>query len=106
MSDSDLKSPGAQKLLLEYLTRAEDEITVLKHFQEKYHEADKDKGVLEEKLKISRASEAISMASLATGAAALGYAPMLTSTPSGGWFAVAFGTVLVCIGIAAKVIRK
>ena len=48
----------------------------------------------------------ISMGSLAVGAVALGYAPSLSSVPHGGQFAVAFGAVLIGVGILAKVIRR
>jgi hypothetical protein len=104
LSDDELASPGVHKLLLETLARAEDELSTLRAFRDKFHSADKGKGILEEKLKVRRASEAVSMGSLAVGSAALGYAPILTSTAYGGWVAVAFGTVLIGVGIYAKVV--
>ena len=106
LSDEDLKSPGAQKLLLDSLVRVEEESTVLRRFQEKFHDADKKTAVLEERLKTKIAFEILSTGSLTIGSAALGYARSLTSTPTGGWFALAFGTVLIIVGIAAKVIRR
>ena len=106
LSDDELGSPGVQKLLLDYLAQAEDENATLKSFRDRFHEADKRNGVLEEKLKIDTSAEVISMASLAVGAAALGYAPSLWPTPHDGPFALTFGTVLIAAGILAKVIRR
>lgn len=106
LSDGDLKSPGTQKMLLDSLVRVEEENASLRRFQERFHEADKKNAVLEERLSTKIAFEIVSSGTLTIGAAALGYARTLTSTPSGGWFALAFGTVLIGVGIAAKVIRR
>ena len=106
LSDEELASPGVQKLLLDYLAQADDENATLRSYRDRFHEADKRNGVLEEKLKINTAVEVISMGSLAVGAAALGYAPSLWFTPHGGQFVFAFGTVLIGVGILAKVIRR
>jgi hypothetical protein len=106
LSDEELSSPGVQKLLLDYLAQADDENATLKSYRDRFHDADKRNGVLEEKLKTNAATEMISVGSLAVGAAALGYAPSLWSTPHGGLFALAFGTVLIVVGILAKVIRR
>ena len=93
-------------MLLDYLAQADDENATLRSYRDRFHEADKRNGVLEEKLKINTAAEVISMGSLAVGAVALGYAPSLSSVPHGGQFAVAFGAVLIGVGILAKVIRR
>lgn len=106
LSDEDLKSPGAQKLLLDSLVRVEEENAALRRFQEKFHESDKNNAVLEERLKTRIAFEIISTGTLAIGSAALGYARSLTSTPTGGYWALGFGLFLVSIGIWAKVIRR
>lgn len=107
LSDDELSSPGVHKLLLDYLARAEDEINALKSFRDRFHEADKKNGVLEEKLKIDIAVEMISTGTIAVGAAALVYAPELWAHQPGGWIAVSFGAVLTIVGAVAKrVIRK
>jgi hypothetical protein len=106
LSDEELSSPGVQKLLLDYLAKADDEIATLKSFRDRFYESDKRHGVLEEKLKINTSAEVISLGSLAVGSAALGYAPSLWSTAHGGPIAIAFGMVLILAGIGAKVIRR
>jgi hypothetical protein len=105
LSDEELNSPGARKLLLDRLSQEEDEISSLKSFRERFHEADKRNGVLEEKLKKDTAVEVISTGTVAVGAAALVYAPELWSHQPGGWIALAFGAILTLVGIAAKVMR-
>ena len=107
LSDEELASPGVQKLLLDYLAQADDENATLRSYRDRFHEADKRNGVLEEKLKINTAAEVISMGSLAVGAAALGYAPSLwPTTPHGSYFLLASGIVLIGVGILAKVVRR
>jgi hypothetical protein len=107
LSDDELSSPGVQKLLLDYLAQAEDENATLKPFRDKYYDADKRNGVLEEKLKAEVAAEVLSTGTIAIGAAALVYGPSVWSTqPTTGTIAVSFGAVLTAVGIFAKVIRR
>lgn len=106
LSDEELYSPGVPKLLLDNLTRAEAEVAALASIREKYHDSDKRNGVLEEKLKTHRAIEATSTASLVVGAASLGFAPKVWNAQPAGWIALAFGVVLIVIGIWAKWIRR
>lgn len=106
LSDEDLRSAGVQKLLLDYLERAESENAGLRSFREKFYQAQTRIGVLEAKTAANRASDVVSLACITIGAAALGYAPSLTSTALGGYISVLFGAVLIIAGIAAKVIRE
>ena len=107
LSDEELNSSGVQKLLLDILAQAEDEIAALKSFRDKFYEADKRIGVLEEKGRVHIAAEVLSTGAIAVGAAALVYAPSVWSTePTTGAIALAFGAVLTLIGIAAKVIQR
>jgi hypothetical protein len=105
LTDEELSSAGVQKMLLEYLARAEEENEELKTFRDKYYHVDKQLGILQEKLKTSAASEVVSMGSLAAGAAAMAYSPTLWASQPSGWIVLAFGVVLTAVGIFAKVIR-
>jgi len=107
LSDEDLNSPGVQKLLLEYLAQAEEEIASLKSFRDKYYEADKRNGALEEKHKVYVAAEVLSTGTIAVGAAAFVYGAAIPTTnqPTAA-LATAFGAVLTLVGILAKVIRR
>jgi hypothetical protein len=106
LSDEDLRSPGVHKLLLDHLEKAEEENSALKSFRAQFHDADKRNGILEEKLRISKANEAISMGSLAAGSASVGYAKYLWASQPSGWVALGMGILLIGVGIIAKVIRR
>jgi hypothetical protein len=106
LSDEDLNSPGVQKLLLELLAQAEEEVSALKSFQAKYHESDKRNGALEEKLKKHTALEIASIAMLAVGGGIMGLAPKMWSQQPAGWVLLITGGVLVIGGIATKVVRR
>jgi hypothetical protein len=105
LSQEDLATPGVQKMLIEELERAEEDVSELKAFRDKFHVADKDLAVTKQKVKGWTAMEMISTACIAVGAAAFAYAPEAAKTPSGGWIAAGSGAVLMVIGIIAKAIR-
>jgi len=105
LSDEDLKSTGAQKLLLDSLVRVEEENAALKRFQENFHDADKKNAVFEEKLKTAVAIDIFSTGAIAIGSMIVGSASLFTATQYGGWLALVFGTAIVVVGIVAKVIR-
>jgi len=105
LTDEELASPGVQKLLLDLLQRAEEENVALKRFRDKYYESDKQKGILEEKLKRRVALEVISTAGVAVGAAAIVYAPVAWAHEPGGAILLGFGLILTIGGVAAKGIR-
>jgi hypothetical protein len=102
LSDEELNSSGVQKLLLDILAQAEDEIAALKSFRDKFYEADKRIGVLEAKGRVHIAAEVLSTGTIAVGAAALVYG---AAQPTGGTIWLVFGGVLTATGIAAKVIQ-
>jgi hypothetical protein len=109
ISDTELASPGARKLLLELLRRAEVEGAALASVRDRLNSADISNAKLEEQLKVRVANKVISMGCLAVGAAAIGYAPGLwsdTNHPSAAPFCLGFGIVLICVAIWAEVIRK
>lgn len=105
LTDEELSSTGVQKLLLDSLEHAEEENTALRGFRDKYHESDKQKGVLEEKLKTHIAVELISTGCIAVGAAAIVYAPVAWEHAPDGHVLLGFGIVLTLVGVFAKVIR-
>ena len=105
LTQEDLGTAGVQKMLVEELDRAEEEVTELRGLREKFHAADKELAVTKQKVKGWSAMEMISTACIAAGAAAFAYAPEAAHSTYGGWVAVAFGVVLTAIGITAKAIR-
>ncbi len=105
LTQDDLASPGVQKMLLDSVLQADIEISALRSFREKFHESDKQNAILGEKLKSNRAAEALSTGTIAVGAAAWGYAPAFSASPTQQYVLVAFGLVLVVVGVIAKVAR-
>jgi len=105
LTDEELSSPGVQKLLLDSLERSEEENAALKRFRDKFYESDKQKGVLEEKLKTHVALEMVSTGCIAVGAAALVYVPVAWAHQPDGGIALGFGIVMTIVGVAAKWVR-
>jgi hypothetical protein len=105
LTDEELSSSGTQKMLLEELERLTEENARLASYQDDFHEADKGLAVLKEKQKRNISAEIVSGSCLATGAAALGYAPAVWASQPSGYIALAFGIVLTLGGIIAKAIK-
>lgn len=107
LNDDELASPAVQRMLIDDLESLAEESSKLKEYQDKYHTADKQAAVLEEKLKERVSQDIVFGVCLTVGAAALGYAPTIwdTKEPSG-WFAIAFGVILIVSGIASKVVKR
>jgi hypothetical protein len=57
LSDEELSSPAVQRMLIDDIERLEKEKFDLSEYQEKFHEADKNAAILEEKLKASVTQE-------------------------------------------------
>lgn len=105
LTDEDLASPGAQKMLLEELERLREDNVTTHVFRNKFHDTDKQLAVATEKLKHNVAVEIVTSGCLAIGAAALGYVPAAWSHQPDGWIALIFGVVLLIVGIIAKAIK-
>lgn len=102
LSDEELASPGVQKMIVEELGRSQEIISSMENFREKFYEVDKSLAIEIQKGRRHLALEIISGGCLATGAAAIGYAPSLTSLPLAGYIAVGFAVILILIGVLAK----
>jgi len=105
LTDEELGSPGAQKMLLEELERLGEENSVLQSYRDKFHDSDKQLAVVNEKRRRDIAMEVLSGGCLTIGAAALGYAPAVWSAQPSGWISLVFGAVLTIAGIIAKAIK-
>ena len=106
LSDEELSSPAIQRMLIDDIERLEEEKYDLSEYQEKYHEADKNAAILEEKLKSSVTQEIVFGVCLTVGAASLGYAPSVWDNQPTGWISIAFGAFLIIGGIASKVVKR
>jgi hypothetical protein len=77
LTEDEGSHPVVHRLLLNDLDRLEQEVSVLTGLRDKYHESDRDKAVLEEKLKCKKTSELLQDASLGVGFLLLGLVPSL-----------------------------
>lgn len=105
VTDDELSSPVAGKFLLAEVDRLEEENHQLRNYQERFHDADKRAALLENRVRTNISGEFVSASGLAVGAAALGYAPAVWASPPTGWIALAFGSILIILGVVAKVAR-
>lgn len=105
LSDEELNSTAVQKLLLDNLDQLENKNFELESIQEKYYEVDKDKAVLEEKLKNAQSTEILYTFTLTIGAAIIGLAPTFWSTGYGA-IVLLIGFLLVIGGLTSKFAKK
>ncbi|PLX89516.1 MAG: hypothetical protein C0618_01025 [Desulfuromonas sp.] len=106
LSDEELSSPAVQRMLIDDIERLEKEKFELSEYQERFHESDKRAAILEEQVKKSLSQEVVFGVCLTVGAASLGYAPAVWSSPPSGWLAIAFGIILIGGGIASRVVKR
>ena len=102
LTDEELGSPGAQKMLLEELERLGEDNSVLQSYRDKFYDCDKHLTVANAKLKRTIGMEILSGGCVAIGAAAMGYAPAVWTSQPTGWISLVFGAVVTVVGIAAK----
>jgi Ca2+-dependent lipid-binding protein len=105
LSDDELNSPAVQKLLLDNLDELENWNFELETFQDRFHEADKAKAILEEKIKSIQSSEILYTFTLTIGAAIMGLAPTFWITGYG-WLIIAVGFLLVIGGLISKFAKR
>lgn len=105
LSEKELASPAVQKMLVDEIERLETECDDFSSYLSKFHEADKRAAVLEEKFKGKISADILQTGCLTVGAAALGYAPSITTGQPSAWMVAIFGVVLVIAGLAAKAVK-
>jgi len=106
LSDDELSSPGAQKLLLDALEAKDAECESLSSYVQRYHEADKRAEVLKEKLKTSAATEIGFGVGVGLGGVLIGLAPTIWSQQPTGGILAAVGVLLMAGGSAMKYFAK
>lgn len=95
LDESDLQSPGVQRMLLEELERAETQCAILQSYAERFHEADKRAAILTEKLKTQTAMEILFAVGIGVGCAMISYAPSLSLAGWPGRMTMIVGAILV-----------
>jgi hypothetical protein len=106
LSETDLASPGVQKMLLEELDRAESQCEVAEGFRERFHTADKEAAILREKLKTANTVEVFFGLGVAIGSAMIGLAPYFWDKRAEGMILLTVGAIM-CIGSSiARMIKS
>jgi hypothetical protein len=106
LEEAELATPAAVRFLLGEIERLNGEIAEVKPFRERSYKLETRVALLEEKTKVAVAFEVLSSASLAIGAAIVGYSRYLWDTPPNGQFAVLFGIALMVGAFVAKAVKK
>ena len=106
LTDEELSSPGARKLLIDRLDQAEIQIVELKDFRDRFHAADKQVAVLTEKTKREKSAEVLYGVALSVGAIFMGLAPSAWKTQPFGWLSLLVGIALMIGAIVSKAVRK
>jgi len=110
LTEEELSTPGAQKMLLDELDRLEEENGELIQIRGRFYETDKNWAVLAQKLeqgqKDDLSTDLIFTGGMTIGGVVLGLLPSLAplGKPSI-WAGAALGVVLIGIGIAAKIVK-
>lgn len=105
VSESDLKSLGTLRWLLNEHDKYEECIKQLDDYKEKFYNCDKEKSVIEEKLKNSTSFDILYSLSLSAGSALIGVAPSISDDISK-WILPIIGGLLFIGGIITKIVRK
>jgi hypothetical protein len=107
LTDEELPETGVTKMMLDEIDRLEGECFSLRELSDRFHDADKQVGILEEKLKQRTGFDILTGGALAIGSALTGFAPNMWSSNHLATIVVALaGFVLTAVGVVAKVKAK
>lgn len=106
LTDEELSSPGARKLLIDRLDQTEKQIVELRDFQDQFHVADKQVAVLTEKTKQHLAAEVLYGTALSVGAIFVGLAPSVWESQPYGLLSLIAGACLMIGAVIYRGLRK
>lgn len=115
ITEEDLKSPAVQRILLSEVDKLENKNLVLENLlnnnvkslsdlNDKFHAVDKEKSILDEKLKTNKAQEVLYSFCLTSGSIIIGLAKTVWENGLGGIF-LGIGFFLIIGGLITKVIK-
>lgn len=99
LSEKELEGKGAQKLILDRNDQLEKELVKLSEYKEKYHEKDKEAGVLSERLTQINGSINSRNLLFLLGGIMVGYLPNLWNTPALFWPVLITGVLFILGGL-------
>ena len=107
LAPENLAEPGVQKLLIELLDCAERDRDDLKPYVSLYHDADRERAVLVEKLHKDRSVDVMFGVGLSVGGAVIGLAPFFDSMKHGyGIYTFLVGVLLVAGAVWGRNAKK
>lgn len=106
LTEEELASPAAQRLILDELDQLEQQNVELSEFRDRFHKVDKEKAILHERMRKSIASEIIFGLCLTVGAALIGLTPLLWVVKLHGLLSLAIGVILIIGGVLSKAVQK
>lgn len=104
LSDDDLTNPAVQKLLISEIDKLEMRISDLEIVEQNFHEVDKSKAVLEEKLKTHHSLEILYSFCLSIGSGVMGLSSLFKINEYG-WIFLTVGGLLIIGGILSKFVK-
>jgi len=107
LTEDELTQPAVRFMLLDEIERLDERVSKLETFEDKFHIADKQAAVLNEKLTAVISIEVIHSTCMAIGAALLGFAPSMWASDDqpNGYILLGLGALLVLGGIIAKAVK-
>lgn len=106
LSEDEISSPGALKLLLDKLDQLEIQVSELEDYRDKFYTADKNVAVLETRITKNTGFEILYGFSLSTGAIFCGLAPTAWKSQPFGWLSLLLGISLMGGAILFKARTK
>jgi hypothetical protein len=106
LQDTELGSPGVQKLLLDDLDRAEGECENLRGYVDRFYSADKRAAIFEERARGQTAFEILFTVGIGVGSAVLGLAPYFWDATARGPLTLFVGFSLILGATAARIVKK
>ena len=106
LSEEELATPGAQRMLLGLLDRLGSEVEILDRYRDRFHNCDKEKSVLSVRLNQSNSKDIVLGAALATGSLFIGLAPSIWTSGPVGPIVVVGGAILIVGSIVARLIWR
>ncbi len=106
LSEAELQTPGALKLLLDELERLDTECDESKELARQFYERDKEVATLRERLKGVKGLELVYSGTLVIGSLLVGYAPGAWAQQPTSWLALVAGGVLMGVAFLAKWVRR
>ena len=106
ISEEELATPGAQRMLLGLLDRLGSEVELLNHYRDRFHNCDKEKSVLSVRINQSSSKDIVLGAAIATGSLFVGLAPSIWASGPVGPIVVVGGAILIVGSIVARLVWR